>query len=170
MTGQVTDVGTVPSAPEVDPAAVAAITLDDRLCLALYTASRSMTARYRVALEDLGLTYPQYLVMVLLWEEGPVPVGRLGERLSLESSTLSPLLKRLEAMGLISRTRDRADERLVIIGLTRSGKRMQERAGSVTLETCRASGLDLDEVAALVVELRTLDANLRRSTAEARGA
>jgi DNA-binding MarR family transcriptional regulator len=146
----------------------ATITLDDRLCLALYTASRSMTARYRVALEEFGLTYPQYLVMVLLWEESSIPVGRIGERLSLESSTLSPLLKRLELMDLISRTRDRSDERLVIIGLTRAGRRLQERASAVTLEICRASGLTLDAMSALVAELRTLDEQLKDSTRSAR--
>ncbi len=156
------------STPLVTADEAAAIALDERLCLALYTASRSMTARYRVALEDFGLTYPQYLVMVLLWEEPSVSVGRIGERLSLESSTLSPLLQRLEAMGLISRTRDRVDERLVIIGLTRAGRRLQERAASVTLEVCRASGLSIDEASALVGELRTLDERLRRSTREAR--
>ena len=156
--------------PLVTQDEVALVTLDDRLCLALYTASRSMTARYRVALEDLGLTYPQYLVMVLLWEEPSVPVGRIGERLSLESSTLSPLLKRLEVMGLITRTRDRSDERLVIIGLTRAGRRMQERASSVTLEICRATGLDLVDTSALVSDLKTLDVNLKVSTREARSA
>ena len=147
----------------------ATIALDDRLCLALYTVSRSMTARYRVALEEFGLTYPQYLVMVLLWEESSIPVGRIGERLSLESSTLSPLLKRLEAMDLISRTRDRADERLVIIALTRAGRKLKERASAVTLEMCRASGLSLNSISALVGELRTLDEQLKDSTRGARG-
>ncbi|SER22702.1 MarR family winged helix-turn-helix transcriptional regulator [Microlunatus flavus] len=156
--------------PPVTPEEAAAIALDERLCLALYTASRSMTARYRVALEDLGLTYPQYLVMVLLWEEGSVPVGRIGERLSLESSTLSPLLKRLETVGLISRTRDRTDERLVIIGLTTAGRRMQERAGRVTLDVCEASGLTIADQQALVADLRALDERLRTSTREARSA
>jgi DNA-binding MarR family transcriptional regulator len=155
--------------PLVTQAEAETITLEDRLCLALYTASRSMTARYRVALEDLGLTYPQYLVMVLLWEESSIPVGRIGERLSLESSTLSPLLKRLEGMDLITRARDRSDERLVIIGLTRAGRRLQERASGVTLEICRASGLTLDEIAALVGELRVLDDHLKDATREARG-
>jgi MarR family transcriptional regulator, organic hydroperoxide resistance regulator len=148
----------------------AAITLDDQLCLALYTASRSMTARYRVALDEFGLTYPQYLVMMLLWEEPSVPVGRIGERLSLESSTLSPLLKRLEVMGLISRTRDRSDERLVIIGLTRAGRRLEERAAGVTLDICTATGLSREETAALVERLRVLDENLKCSTREARSA
>ena len=157
-------------APLVTPEEAAAVAFDNRLCLALYTASRSMTARYRVALEDFGLTYPQYLVMVLLEEEPSVPVGRIGERLSLESSTLSPLLKRLETMGLISRTRDRSDERLVIIGLTPAGRRLQQRAASVTLEVCRASGLTLAEQTALVGELHTLDEQLKDSTREARRA
>ena len=156
--------------PLVTQDEVAGLTLDDQLCLALYTASRSMTARYRVALEDLGLTYPQYLVMVLLWEEPSVPVGRIGDRLSLESSTLSPLLKRLEVMGLITRTRDRSDERLVIIGLTRPGRRMQERASTVTLEICRSTGLTLDDASELVGELRTLNEHLKDSTREARSA
>jgi MarR family transcriptional regulator, organic hydroperoxide resistance regulator len=162
--------GAAMSAPLVTPEEAAAITLDDMLCLALYTASRSMTARYRVALEEFGLTYPQYLVMMQLWEEPSVSVGRIGERLSLESSTLSPLLKRLEVMGLISRTRDRSDERLVIIGLTRAGRRLQQRAASVTLEVCRASGLTLDEQSALVDQLRALDERLKGSTREARSA
>ena len=156
------------SSHPVTQAEAESITLDDRLCLALYTASRSMTARYRVALEDFGLTYPQYLVMVLLWEEPSVPVGRIGERLSLESSTLSPLLKRLEAMDLISRTRDRADERLVIIGLTKAGRQLQERASTVTLDICRASGLSLDQISSLVGELHRLDEQLKASTSEAR--
>ena len=164
------DGGHADPAPLVTADEADALSLDDRLCLALYTASRSMTARYRVALEDLGLTYPQYLVMVLLWEDGSVPVGRLGERLSLESSTLSPLLKRLESMGLISRTRDRADERLVIISLTKAGRRMQEQAGAVTLEVCRASGLTMGDAAELVGELRALDGRLRESTRQARSA
>ena len=162
--------GPAPDASLVSPEDAAAVSMEDRLCLALYTASRSMTARYRVALEDFGLTYPQYLVMVLLWEEPSVSVGRIGERLSLESSTLSPLLKRLEAMDLISRTRDRSDERLVIIGLTRAGRQLQERASSVTLDICLASGLNIDEQSALVTELRALDEQLKGATREARSA
>src|SRR3954451_23620612 len=104
------------------PAASAAsaddITPDQRLCLALYTASRAMTGRYRMALGQLGLTYPQYLVMVLLWEGEACSVGGIGQRLSPDSSTLPPLLKRLQAMGLVTRTRAVNDERQMIIGLT----------------------------------------------------
>ena len=155
-------------APVVSPDEVAAVTLEDRLCLALYTASRAMTARYRVALEEFGLTYPQYLVMLLLWEESAVPVGRIGERLSLESSTLSPLLKRLEGAGLVTRGRDDADERLVIIGLTPNGRRLQRRTSAVTLEICRSSGLSMDQQAALVTALRELGSRVVEDTARAR--
>src|SRR3954451_12243173 len=116
------------------PAASAAsaddITPDQRLCLALYTASRAMTGRYRMALGQLGLTYPQYLVMVLLWEEEACSVGGVGRgvgrRPSLDSSTLSPLLKRLQAVGLVTRTRAVNDERQMIVGLTQRGRDMQE--------------------------------------------
>ena len=145
-------------------AAVTDLALDDRLCLALYQASRSMTARYRPLLADLGLTYPQYLVMVLLWEEGDATVGRIGSRLRLESSTLSPLLKRLEAGGLVSRRRMTDDERAVLVSLTRQGRRLQTRAADVPAAICDATGLDVDEQAALVAQLRALAADLETST------
>lgn len=146
---------------------VAAIRLDDRLCLALYSASRAMTSRYRPLLVDLGLTYPQYLVMVLLWEEGPTSVGGIGTRLSLESSTLSPLLKRLEAMGLVTRTRDRRDERSVTVDLTPAGTAMQARAVGVTPAVCEATGLPLAGQQALVAELRALATRLDEATTRA---
>ncbi len=143
---------------------VAAIRLDDRLCLALYTASRAMTARYRPLLADLGLTYPQYLVMVLLWEDGSSTVGQIGSRLRLESSTLSPLLKRLQAMGLVVRTRAPDDERSVAVALTASGRALQRGSSAVTAAICDAAGMSLAEQAALVKELRTLAAELEAST------
>lgn len=140
--------------------------LDERLCLALYTASRAMTARYRSSLVELGLTYPQYLVMVLLWQEGSSSVSGIGQRLSLDSSTLSPLLKRLQAMGLVTRTRDVRDERLMIIGLTERGQAIQDEAAHVTLEVCEATGMPLSQHAELVETLRELtdrlDASVRR--------
>jgi DNA-binding MarR family transcriptional regulator len=141
------------------------ITLDQRLCLALYTASRAMTARYRVALGELGLTYPQYLVMVLLWEEGTCSVGGIGHRLSLDSSTLSPLLKRLQAMDLVTRTRAVNDERLMIIGLTERGRQMQEEAAQVTVDICEATGITVGEQLELVGRLRELTVQLDASTA-----
>ena len=141
------------------------ITLDQRLCLALYTASRAMTGRYRAALSELGLTYPQYLVMVLLWEEGNCSVGGIGQRLSLDSSTLSPLLKRLQAMDLVTRTRAANDERLMIIGLTERGRRMQEDAAQVTVDICEATGISVAEQLELVARLRELTVQLDASTA-----
>lgn len=136
------------------------VTLDERLCLALYTASRAMTARYRPLLSALGLTYPQYLVMVLLWEEGPTSVGGIGARLSLESSTLSPLLKRLEAMGHLTRTRDEADERSVLVRPTAQGSALRERAAPVPALISTASGLSAARQATLVAELRALATRL----------
>ena len=143
---------------------VAAIRLDDRLCLALYTASRAMTARYRPLLAALGLTYPQYLVMVLLWEEGACTVGQIGARLRLESSTLSPLLKRLELIGLVSRTRDLDDERSVTVALTASGRALERGSPAVTKAVCEAAGLSLPQQAALVAQLRQLADELESGT------
>lgn len=108
-----------------------ALTLDDQLCFALYAASRAMTARYRHYLDALGLTYPQYLVLVVLWDEGPATVSTLGERLRLDSGTLSPLLKRLETSGLITRARRPEDERSVEVRPTAKGNRLRDRAARI---------------------------------------
>ena len=151
--------------PATSSEAAVDITLDQRLCLALYTASRAMTARYRVALGELGLTYPQYLVMVLLWEEENCSVGSIGHRLSLDSSTLSPLLKRLQAMDLVTRTRAVTDERLMIIGLTDRGRQMQQEAAQVTVDICEATGISVAEQLELVGRLRELTVQLDASTA-----
>jgi len=124
-----------------------------------------MTARYRPALSALGLTYPQYLVMVLLWEEGAGTVGHVGMRLGLESSTLSPLLKRLEAMGFVHRTRGALDERSVTVALTDDGRALEKRAAGVPAAICAATGLPVSEQAALVAQLRELAGQLQASTA-----
>ncbi|QNK80192.1 MarR family winged helix-turn-helix transcriptional regulator [Nakamurella sp. PAMC28650] len=134
--------------------------LDEKLCLALYSASRAMTARYRDPLAPLGLTYPQYLVMVLLWEDGHSSVGQIGARLRLESSTLSPLLKRLEMMGLVHRSRDPQDERSVVVALTRQGRVLERRAVGVASQICDAAGLSLEEQGELVAEIKALTAKL----------
>ncbi|RUP26914.1 MAG: MarR family transcriptional regulator [Mycolicibacterium sp.] len=105
-----------------------ALTLDRQLCFALYSASRAMTAAYRPILSELNLTYPQYLVLLVLWEEERVTVGRLGERLQLDSGTLSPLLKRLEANGFIRRERSLQDERQVEVTLTPAGRKLEGKA------------------------------------------
>jgi DNA-binding MarR family transcriptional regulator len=124
-----------------------------------------MTARYRVTLRQVGLTYPQYLVMLLLWEEGTCSVGGIGQRLSLDSSTLSPLLKRLQAMGLVTRTRATRDERLMIIGLTERGVQLEQEAAAVTVEMSEATGIDVDEQLRLVAQLRELTERLDASLA-----
>ena len=104
------------------------VALDDQLCFALYAASRAVTARYRPMLDEIGLTYPQYLVMMLLWESDHQTVGQLGSRLALDSGTLSPLLKRLTAAGLVTRHRRVEDERSVSIALTDEGRALQDKA------------------------------------------
>lgn len=105
--------------------------LDQQLCFPLYAASNLMTRLYRPLLDELGLTYPQYLAMLVLWEASPSTVSALGERLLLDSGTLTPLLKRLESAGLVRRTRDAADERRVLVSLTDDGLALRARATSV---------------------------------------
>lgn len=123
--------------------------LDDQLCFALYSASRAVTAAYRPLLAELGLTYPQYLVLLVLWEEGHANVGRLCERLRLDSGTLSPLLKRLEAVGYVTRERSAEDERRVDVVLTSAGKRLQEKASCIPERLLAVSDMSLDEIVAL---------------------
>lgn len=134
--------------------------LDDQLCFALYAASRAVTARYRPLLEELGLTYPQYLVMLVLWEQDSISVRDLGTALQLESSTLSPLLKRLEAGGLLLRERRRDDERSVAIRLTGTGERMREQAAAVPLAIGDAMGLTPAQDALAKQLLRLITANV----------
>jgi DNA-binding MarR family transcriptional regulator len=121
-----------------------ALDLDQQLCFALYRASRAVTRAYQPLLEPLGLTYPQYLVMLVLWEDDGVTVKELGLRLGLDSGTLTPLLQRLEAAGLVERTRDRADQRVVRIALTAEGTALKARARAVPTELACRAGYDLD--------------------------
>ncbi|MEV4235778.1 MarR family winged helix-turn-helix transcriptional regulator [Nocardia sp. NPDC050408] len=132
------------------------LTLDEQLCFRLYAASRAMTAVYRPKLERLGLTYPQYLVMLTLWERDGRSVGDLCEVLLLDSGTLSPLLKRLEAAGLVERHRAAADERRVDIQLTERGRELRSEARCLPTEMGEASGLSPDEFTALRETLRRL--------------
>ncbi len=127
--------------------------LEDQLCFALYAASRAMTARYRPLLDAIGLTYPQYLVMMLLWEEDNQTVGQLGARLSLDSGTLSPLLKRLTTAGLVTRHRRVEDERSVAIALTDAGRALRDKAGEISEEIICALDLDREEFADLKAKL-----------------
>ncbi|MET8446751.1 MarR family transcriptional regulator [Streptomyces sp. NPDC005209] len=136
--------------------------LEDQLCFALYAASRAVTVRYRPLLDELGLTYPQYLVMLALWEKDPVSVGDLGAALQLESSTLSPLLKRLEAKGLVLRARRTDDERSVDIHLTEAGADLREKARTVPLAIGDAMNLTPAEDATAKQLLRLITTNVTR--------
>lgn len=118
-----------------------ALELDRQLCFALYTASRAMTAAYRPILAKLNVTYPQYLVLLVLWEEDRVTVGHLGERLLLDSGTLSPLLKRLETIGLVIRERSRHDERQVEVTLTEEGRQLERRAKCIPEQMLVKTGM-----------------------------
>ena len=130
--------------------------LKQQVCFALYSASRAVTAYYRPLLEPLGLTYPQYLAMLVLWERGETSVKELGTQLMLDSGTLSPLLKRLEAADLLTRRRDLADERSVLIALTPRGDELRQAAADVPIHLAAASGLALRELAELRDTLTTL--------------
>ncbi|MEU0189046.1 MarR family transcriptional regulator [Streptomyces afghaniensis] len=136
--------------------------LDQQICFSLHAASRAFNGVYRGILKDLGLTYPQYLVMLVLWEHDELPVKKLGEHLRLDSGTLSPLLKRLEAAGLVRRERSARDERSVEVRLTEEGTALRRRALQVPRRIAASTGFGPDEIRALrarVDELTTaLDA------------
>jgi DNA-binding MarR family transcriptional regulator len=143
----------------------APVRLDEQLCFALYSASRLVTRAYRPLLEPLGITYPQYLVLLVLWEEAPdgeqaVSVGRLGERLLLDSGTLTPLLKRMEAGGLVARSRSSADERVLEVRLTEAGRALERPAREVPLALLCESETPAPALMALRDQLKLLVAAL----------
>ncbi|MET7461081.1 MarR family transcriptional regulator [Nonomuraea sp. NPDC005501] len=140
-----------------------ALRLDDQVCFAVHAASRALDAVYRRELAALGLTYPQYLVMLVLWERRQASVKDLGVALRLDSGTLSPLVKRLEAAGLVRRERDAGDERSVLVRLTPEGALLRARAEPLPRRIGEASGMRPEELADLH---RTLD-RLTRSLTEA---
>ncbi|WP_329204311.1 MarR family transcriptional regulator [Streptomyces sp. NBC_00683] len=137
--------------------------LDHQVCFSLQAASRAFGGVYREALRELGLTYPQYLAMMVLWEHGPLPVKTIGERLHLDSGTLSPLLKRLEAAGLVKRERSPEDERSVTVHLTGAGTALRERALPVPRTILGATGMSVQEILALQETLGRLTASLGRN-------
>ena len=152
--------------PKIEDANMDGLSLNQLLCFELHAASRAMTAVYRPILEDLGLTYPQYLVMVLLWEEEPRLVKELGGAMDLDSGTLSPLLKRLAVAGLIQRTRSTQDEREVEITLTEKGWDLEGRASSVRHSIECATGLSEEEIDDLRERLSGLRSALRETLRE----
>jgi len=131
--------------------------LDDQLCFALYAATHRIQALYRPLLEDLGLTYPQYIVLLVLWEGDDLTVSQLGDRLQLTSATLTPLLKRMEGAGLVYRHRSTVDERKVTVSLTAAGTALKSEVSPITeAVTCAASesAEDLEDLVARLTELR----------------
>ena len=139
------------------------LALDHQLCFALYSASLAMTKAYKPLLAPLGLTYPQYLVMLVLWEGDGVTVSQVGERLSLDSGTLTPLLKRLQALGLLQRLRDAVDERRVLLQLTPAGRALRARALAVPQAIACATTCDLQQIGQLASQLKQLRQQLTAS-------
>ena len=122
------------------------MTLDDQLCFALYGASMAINRAYKPLLDALGITYPQYLVLAALWESDGQSVGAIAERLGLDSSNVTPLIKRMEGAGLISRQRNPADERQVVVSLTDAGVAMQTRSACLGQRLFQSSGLGVDKL------------------------
>ena len=143
--------------------ATSPLQLDTQLCFSLYSAQLAMTKVYRKLLSDLGLTYPQYLVMLVLWEGDGVTVSQIGERLFLDSATLTPLLKRLEVAGLVQRQRATEDERQVVVSLTAEGRALKRKAGAVPQAIFCATGCELDELVDLKSRLDSLRERLTRN-------
>ena len=146
-----------PDAPTAAPAPAADwLALDHQLCFALYAASLAMTKAYKPLLSPLGITYPQYLVLLVLWEGDGITVSQLGDRLTLDSGTLTPLLKRLEAQGQIARLRDLQDERRVRITLTAEGRALRDQAEAIPQCVLQSSQCSIAELTALTTELKQL--------------
>lgn len=139
--------------------------LDAQLCFALYSTSLAMSKLYRKLLRGLGLTYSQYLVMMVLWEKNQLTVSEVGERLFLDSATLTPLLKRMEAADLLTRTRAASDERQVIITLTPHGDALRHEAAKLPPSILQATQCTLDQVVGMKQELDQLRASLMASAA-----
>ena len=132
------------------------VRIDDQLCFALYAASHAVVRAYRPLLHDLGLTYPQYLALMVLWEDDGLPVSRLAERLQLPAHALTPLVARLERLGLLTRTRDAADGRVVRAVLTPEGARLERDAAAVQRQVVCRTGLDEESLVALRTRLHSL--------------
>jgi DNA-binding MarR family transcriptional regulator len=140
--------------------------LDNQICFAIYSTAHAFNRVYKPLLDRLSLTYPQYLVMLVLWERDGVPVKDIGERLHLDSGTLTPLLKRLEAAGLIKRARSTEDERQVLIALTPQGQALREKARAVPQSILAASACSVSELSAMKNEIVALRDRLNAALGE----
>jgi MarR family transcriptional regulator, organic hydroperoxide resistance regulator len=141
------------------------VALSDFLCFAVYSANLAFGKAYKPILEELGLTYTQYITIIALWEEDQQTVSSLGEKLFLESNTLTPILKKLEAAGYVERQRDPADERQVRVGLTKNGRKLREKG--LKMDLVDATGLPPDEFAKVQNAIVTLRDNLIKSVGDA---
>lgn len=141
--------------------------LSELLCFDLYAASRAVTSAYRPLLDDLGLTYPQYLVLVVLWDEGPRPVKGLADRLHLDYGTLTPLLRRMETGGLLTRRRRPEDERSVEVALTRAGAALEPRVRNLQKAIHAAVGITIEEAVDLQDVLRRITLSATAATSGA---
>ncbi len=130
--------------------------LDRQLCFALYAATHAITRTYRILLEDHGLTYPQYLVMLVLWEKDSISVSTIASKLELDSGTLTPMLKKLEVAGLLSRKRNKQDERIVIVMLTDKGNQLQHQIANIQKSVACQTGLSNDDFVTLRDSLHQL--------------
>ena len=148
------------------PAADWPLQLDNQICFAVYSTAHAFNRVYKPLLDRLGLTYPQYLVMLVLWERDDVPLKDIGERLFLDSGTLTPLLKRMEAADLIKRTRSTADERQVLIALTPQGRALREKAKAVPQGILASSACSVGELFAMKNELVALRDKLNAALGE----
>jgi DNA-binding MarR family transcriptional regulator len=137
--------------------------LDNQVCFALHSTSLLMTKAYKPLLQALGLTYPQYLAMLVLWEHDGLTVGEISQRLLTDPGSLTPLLKRLESEGLLQRNRSREDERVVLVQLTDQGRALQQQAKAVPACILKASGRSLEQLQQLQADLLTLRENLQKS-------
>ena len=142
--------------PSTASVTAAALLLENQLCFALYSTSLTMTKLYKPLLDEIGLTYPQYVVLLVLWEEDDLTVSGIGERLFLDSGTLTPLLKRLESAGLVGRHREPTDERCVRIRLTTAGRKLKAHAAKIPGCVMSASKLKRAELIALTREINAL--------------
>ena len=143
--------------------------LDNQICFRIYTASRLITQAYRPLLEPLGLTYPQYLVMLVLWEHDNMTVNEIGQRLLLESNTLTPLLQRREKEGFVIRTRGIADGRPTLVSLTKKGLHLEEQAKDIPsclTQSWQDEPMDIEKVQQFVANLDTMIATLKKTTAD----
>jgi len=152
--------------PQSESPAEDRLLLDRQLCFALYSTSLAMTKIYKPILGELGLTYPQYLVMLVLWESNRLTISELGARLTLDSGTLTPLLKRLESAGWVRRERDAEDERRVLVNLTDAGRRLRASAAGIPERLLCATQCSIDEIQSLTSRLQALRTTLESARSD----